>query len=509
MENLDCAVLIVGCGPTGVVLANLLGQLGVRVVVLERDRDVYPVPRATHIDEETLRNFQSTGLIEALTPYTTPFGTMKLVDPDGTALFEQWVGHPEAPHGYSGSRFFDQPVFERTLRGGLARYPHVRLLVGTEAVAYAQDGDGVVVRAKDVASDERFDIRASWVVGCDGGRSQTRDAMGVEMAPIAPQRKWLILDSLLKDPADAALLPDGFRYILDPARLTVYAHGIGAHRRWEFQLGKNGETPDRETVLSWVSAFIDLDRLDVTRITTYAHTALLARAWRVGRMFVAGDAAHMMPPSAGQGMCSGIRDAVNLAWKLHCVVSGRFGAGLLDTYERERAPHVRKVLHGTLFIGRLLRGDTAFERWSRRQHLRLVMALPGLERFLRSQRLGHPPLRDGFLLAGSREAGRHLPQGTIHWDERDCLSDDAFGYRFALVTRPGVVSAEDAAWAAARGVGVWRIGEDVIETNGTLSQWLRERGLDFALARPDHQIFATGKMHDLARVRAAFDALMA
>lgn len=500
----ECDVAIVGCGPTGVVLANLLGRLGVRVVVLERDAEVYAVPRATHIDEETLRNFQVTGLADALLPHTAPFGRIQIVDGDGALLLEERVEDPETPHGYEGSRFFDQPAFERILRDGLARYDAVRLVTGAEVTGVEQNGEGVVVRARRAGAGDTVAVRASWVVGCDGGRSAVRAALGIETERIAPKREWLIVDALLDDPADAGLLPDCFRYMLAPERLSLYAHGVGRNRRWEFQLASGEEAPSEAEVLGWVSAHVDLDRIAVTRITSYAHTSMLARTWRVGRAFVAGDAAHLMPPTAGQGMCSGIRDAVNLAWKLHLAVAGRAGSELLDTYELERKPHAREVLEGAIFIGRQLEADTGFARWRRRQQLRVLQAMPRLRRVLQRQGVRRPPLRAGFL-DGSSRAGRPLPQVPVRLDGGVGWLDDLLGYRFALVARAGAVADSDAEWAERRDIGLWRLGVDVEEVDGRLARWMDGERVDFALARPDRQLFGAGRAGDLARVRAAFD----
>ena len=504
MESYDCDVAIVGCGPTGAVLANLLGQLGVRVVVLERDQDVYPVPRATHVDEETLRNFQATGLAGALMPHTALFGRIQVVDGDGRLLVEDRVEEPDSPHGYAGSRFFDQPAFERVLRGGLARYPHVELHLGAEVSRVEDRGDGATVHATRTGTGAELAVRASWVVGCDGGRSVVRAALGVETERPAPQRRWLIVDALLRDPDDAALLPDCFRYHVGPRRLSLYAHGVGRNRRWEFQLGDDEAAPAEADVIDWISESVDPARLDIVRLTTYAHTSMVAKTWRVGRVFVAGDAAHLMPPSAGQGMCSGIRDAINLAWKLHLVATGRAGSALLDTYERERKPHVRDMLETTLFVGRQLRADTPFERWQTKQRFRLAALVPGLRGAIRRRVLRRLPLRDGFLDPGSRLAGHPLPQVAVGSNGDGARLDDLLGYRFALVARAGALSDDDAAWAATRNVGVWRSGVD-LDDAGALGEWLEAEGLDFALARPDRQLFAAGGAGELARVRAAFD----
>ena len=466
MLNDQCDVAIVGCGPTGVVLANLLGQLGVRVVVFEREDAVYPVPRATHIDEETLRNFQLTGLIDELLPHTSPFGTLEVADDAGKVVLRDRVADPTSPHGYAGSRFFDQPAVERVLRKGLERYMSVTLRTGLEVTGIREEVGEVIVIAR--SATEELHVRAAWVVGCDGGRSVTREAIGASMDEVAPKRPWIIADTLLRNPADAALLQDCFRYILASERLTIYAHGFGLNRRWEFQLGEGEEVPSRETVVAWISAYVDPDRVEFQRIAPYAHTSLLASSWRKGRILVAGDAAHMMPPSAGQGMCSGIRDVVNLAWKLHRVISGASGEGLLDTYEQERAPHVREILLGTLFIGNRLLGDSVFQRWRRRQMFRVLSSVPPAREYARKRGLRRPRLHDGFLDASSPLAGRFFPQFATERDDVCFRSDDDLGYRFAHLS----------------------VKQTGLEDR--VAHWMRQHRVDWVVVRPDRYIYAAG-----------------
>lgn len=482
----ECDVAIVGCGPTGVVLANLLGQFGVRVVAIDREADVYPVPRATHIDEETLRNFQLTGLIDEVLPHTSPFGTIEVADESGKVLLRDQVADPTSPHGYAGSRFFDQPAVERVLRKGLERFGSVTLRTGFEATGIRDDGNEVLVTAR--SGSEELCIRAAWVVGCDGGRSVTREAIGATMDEIAPKRSWVIADTMLRSPADAALLPGNFRYILASKRLTIYAHGFGLNRRWEFQLGESDEVPSRDDVVTWVSAYVDPARVEILRIAPYAHMSLLSSSWRKGRILVAGDAAHMMPPSAGQGMCSGVRDVVNLAWKLHRVIAGASSEALLDTYEQERAPHVREILLGTLFIGNRLLGDSVLQRWRRRQMFRVLSSVPRVRELARQRGIRRPELRDGFLDTSSTLAGRFFPQFDTTRDGAPGRTDDVLGYRFAFVTSAKSVSPETIAWAERHDVGVWTDGID-----DQIARWMRLRAVDWVLVRPDRQVHSSGR----------------
>ena len=228
-------VVVVGCGPTGVVLASLLGQLGVSVVVLEREAEVHPTPRATHLDEETLRNFQLTGLLPELERHTAPFGVAEVVDETGEVLFGDDVVDRECVHAFEGSRFFDQVGFEKALRRGLERFPGVKLHTGVSVKSLEPTPSHVVVHATR-ANGEPLDLQAAWVVGCDGGKSLCREVMNSGMDSIAPRRPWLIVDTRLRNAEAGKALPDRFRYLLERERLTIYAHGIGLNRRWEFQL---------------------------------------------------------------------------------------------------------------------------------------------------------------------------------------------------------------------------------------------------------------------------------
>ncbi|MFO0630243.1 MAG: FAD-dependent monooxygenase, partial [Polyangiales bacterium] len=328
----------------------------------------------------------------------------------------------------------------------------------------------------------------------EGGRRGVRGALGVSRRAVAPRRHWLIVDTLLRDPADGARLPGNFRYVLDPERLTIYAHGIGLNRRWEFQLDEGEAPPDDETLRAWLRRFIDPDRLTVLRVVPYAHQSLVAERWRVGRVLLAGDAAHMMPPSAGQGMCSGIRDALNLAWKLARVVSGAADEALLNSYEHERSWHVGEILAGTLFIGNRLEARTALQRWRRRNELRVLGQLPdALRAFARQHAIRHPVITEGCFDPGAALRGQHIPRATVHGDQD---LDVTLGYRFGLIVRDNVAVPD----GIPADLTVLRVHADL---DGGLRGWMDERHLDFVLVRPDRLLFSAGVIRDLPRALSA------
>lgn len=452
-------VIIIGCGPTGAVLALLLAKQGLNITVLEKD-EVYPVPRATHIDEETLRNFQLTGLIDELLKHTQPFGNLNIIE-DGKVLLKEEVIQPKAEHGYTGSRFFDQTAFERVMRTALKQMPNVELIIGEEATGISQDENTVSIATKTNS------YTAQYAVACDGGRSMVRQALGIQMHYLEPARDWIIVDSLLKDPADENLLPDGFCYLLEKERLTINAHGFGLNRRWEFQLNKGEAQPADDVVKSWVAKYINVDKIEITRIAKYAHNSLVAERWRNGRILLAGDAAHMMPPSAGQGLCSGVRDAVNLAWRLNDVLKGKNFPEALDRYEYERKAHVYQILKRTLFLSGQFKGDNALQRWLRNKRLRVIEGMPIVKNYLR-KKYNVPIDIIGF---GTRLGGKHLPQLNN--------SDDAIGYRHAWVAKSNTLTAEQLEIAKEQGIVVIQKGFD---------EWLTKQGVKYVSVRPDKVI---------------------
>lgn len=451
-------VIVIGCGPTGAVLALLLARQGLHITVIERD-DVFAVPRATHVDEETLRNFQLTGLIDELLPYTQPFGTMQVIK-NGKVLLQEEIIQPQAEHGYKGSRFFDQPAFEHIMRAALQAMPNVELIIGEEAKAITQEGALVILTTNSNS------YTAKYAVGCDGGRSIVRQQLNIGMKALEPARDWIIVDSILKDTKDAILLPDKFCYYLEKERLTINAHGFGHHRRWEFQLQPGEAQPANDTVKQWVANYINLDKIDITRIAKYAHNSLVAERWQAGNIFLAGDAAHMMPPSAGQGLCSGVRDAVNLAWKLGGVIKGTAAPTLLATYEHERKAHLYQILKRTLFFGRQLNGDAALQRVIRNLRLRVIDGLPMLKNFLRNK--FNTPTR--LVVANNNHilCGQHLPQFGN--------SDDAIGYRHALIAKANGLTPTELSEANAKG---WAV------VQGIYDEWLTKTGVSKITVRPD------------------------
>lgn len=344
-------VAIVGCGPVGATLANLLGARGVRTLVVEREVDIYRLPRAVHFDGECMRVFQSAGIADTLAPGLIVSPGMKFVDPAGRMLIDWSRPTDIGPMGWHPSYRFHQPTLEETLRAKLADHDTVEVRLAQRVVALDPRDDAVRLTIED-AGGAQSEVDARWVVGCDGARSPVRTMMGSAMDQLDRPERWLVVDVILT--RDRPEFGDHSIQFCDPARPSTYVRGVGLRRRWEFMLREDEDaermkTPD--AIWALLARWLAPDEAVLERPAVYTFHAAVAGGWRKGRLLIAGDAAHQTPPFMGQGLCAGIRDASNLAWKLAAVVQGCADASLLDTYETERAPHARTFIETAVRLG--------------------------------------------------------------------------------------------------------------------------------------------------------------
>ena len=312
-------VIVVGLGPTGATLANILGGYGLNVLVLEREAGVYPLPRAVHFDDEAMRVFQSIGLSDDIVDDVRVNVGTKFVDKNQNLLLDWSRPQEIGPLGWYPSYRFHQPDLEARLNAGIATHDNVMVMRSATVTGIEMDDAGVTVSfSKDGAS---FNERAAYVVGSDGARSVVRAAIGGEWEDLGFKERWLVVDVQLT--ADRSDLGDYTIQTCDRARPTTYVRCPRDWRRWEISLLPH-ETPEDVTqdefIWTNVRPAITPDEGEVRRKAVYHFESKLAEKWRSGRAFVAGDAAHLMPPFMGQGMCTGIRDAANLGWKLVAVL---------------------------------------------------------------------------------------------------------------------------------------------------------------------------------------------
>ena len=479
-------VVIVGCGPVGALAANLLGREGLSVLVLEKEREHYPLPRAVHLDHEMLRLFQSAGVIDRVLPdMVETEGHLHIGADHGVIRYMGTVGKPQ-PFGWANDWFFYQPELEAHLRAGMDLLDPVELELGAEFSGLDQDETGVTVSY--LANGQLHTVHARWVMGADGARSPVRKALGVELDDLDFEEPWLVVDAEVEGPVTfpalrgvpaAADLQRLSVMMCDPARPATIVPGRGNHRRWEFMLlphEDDAEMMRPERVAELVGGWMGEVPHRIVRAATYRFHGLVAEQWQVGRVFLAGDAAHQTPPFFGQGMCHGFRDVANLAWKLAAVGNGGAPEQLLATYQPERDPHVRGVIGAAVAAGRYICELDPARAAARDAAIRAQAA----------ERVGEtaadliPAISTGAILPGSPGAGERFIQPRLV-DGRPL--DAVTGQGWRLFVRSGAVSGS--------APGVARIDVSGLSDGGALLGWLDARGIDAVLLRPDHYVFGT------------------
>jgi flavoprotein hydroxylase len=498
-------VLIVGYGPVGQVLANLLAQRGWRVQVVERWPRPYPMPRAVAFDSEGARVLAAAGVAEIIGEIGESSGEYVFENADGQRLLEievrdrGWCGWPDSTSMY-------QPALEAALAACGTALPTLDLLRGYQATGIEQHSDEVWLFAAGLGGEERR-LRARWVVGCDGANSFVRGQIGSTLTDLGFSRDWLICDVALDQ-------PDQFRpnnlQICDPARPRTAVSAGPGHRRWEF-MRVAGETVEglntEEQVWQLLKLFdVSPDRATLERFHVYTFETSYADQWRSGRLVLAGDAAHVMPPFAGQGMCSGFRDASNLAWKLDLVLRGIASEELLDSYEAERRAHVQHAIGMSVNLGKVICQTDPAAAADRD----LVM-LAARTRPVVGARQGSPvhPLSSGLLLRdpeGPRlPAGMLAPQGRVARGREVGLFDELVGRGFVLITTVDpeqLCDASSLTVLAGLGTRVVRIlapgtaperagGHEVVDVDGVYYTYLEQARASALLVRPDFYIFGS------------------
>ena len=470
MEDFDCDVLIAGGGPTGVTLAVLLARRGVKVIVAEKEADIYPLPRAAHIDHECMRILQEAGAADEVMAGSRRASRYDFRNAKGEVLLRFEGAEQIAAGGWPVANMIHQPSVEAALRRSLAACTNAKLQSQCELLSFVDEGDGVAVQM-DTPEGKRT-IRARYLVGADGARSPVREASGIAFEDLNFEEPWLVVDVLVDD---YARLPSENLQICDPERpTTCVLMGEGRHR-WEFMI-KPGETAEQVSDDVFIEKLLEPWNVNgavrMERKAVYTFRARIASQWRKGRVLLAGDAAHQTPPFAGQGMCSGLRDSANLAWKLAAVVNGAANDALLDSYQPERAPHLRATIDMAIMMGKMVCTTSKWGAFLRDIKFKLARALGKLP----DGPPEYPPLSTGVILAGSAGAGRYFPQVVADDGRR---MDDQIGSDHCIVSRDDMANAELAPFAE------------------PLRRWFDSHAAEAVLIRPDHYVFGTGDVNQL------------
>jgi 3-(3-hydroxy-phenyl)propionate hydroxylase len=503
-----CDVAIVGMGPVGATLANLLGAQGLDVVVVERNRDIYDKPRAIVIDHEIMRLYQSCGLAHRIAPLLAPHPGTDYLGVDGRVIKRFYPLPPPWPLGWMPNGMFIQPEFEAVLRDGVARFASVRLRLGEEAVDVAADDDSATLTLRHVADGQERRLIARYVVACDGAGSFVRRRLGISQEDLAFDEWWLVVDTWLK--RDTAL-PERCVQYCRPSRPATFIRGPRNLRRWEIKLVP-GEAPEAfenpERVRAVLAPLVDTTAIELWRSAVYRFHAVVARQWRRGQVFLMGDAAHQMPPFMGQGLCAGLRDAGNFAWKLDLVEHRGAPAALLDAYETERKPHVRQLVATTKDFG-LIIGEMDEAAALRRDATLRAELERGTAETIRQRYI--PGLTNGIIASGTPAAGALFVQPRIAAAGGTALLDDGLRGGFLIAT----TGAAAQSWPNGETAALWRQigGERVVilsagemlpnaetrdfalfvEREGLFRDWMGELGCAAVIVRPDRYVYGAAR----------------
>jgi 2-polyprenyl-6-methoxyphenol hydroxylase-like FAD-dependent oxidoreductase len=482
-------VVIVGAGPTGVTAATLLAQYDVASLVLDRWPGVYRQPRAVHLDDEIYRILARLGIADEFAAISRPTLGLRLLDDRFRVLAEFTRDTSVSRNGFPQANMFDQPELEAVLRANLKRYPQARLRGDAEVTEVIDTDDGVRVTFTDRTDGTVHQVDGDYLLGCDGANSLVRNQIGAAVRDLNFEQRWLVVDIA----TDADLRQwEGVHQVCDPVRAGTYMR-IGTSRyRWEFQLlpGESAEdfatlTALRPLIRPWTNGVEDRE-LTLLRVTEYTFRAQVAERWRRGNTFILGDAAHLTPPFIGQGMGAGVRDAMNLAWKIAGVRHGILAPDVLNTYEQERKPHTRSLIRLALNVGRAMTGGAQLGNVARRVVLPRLRLVPGLRDKVVDSTT--PALPSSALVCRSRRS--HELGGTLCPNPRlrdDRRLDDVLGTGFALIATRSPGAADEAALRQRGFVVV------IAQPGDELAHWLRGGRAAAALVRPDRTVLRAGR----------------
>jgi 3-(3-hydroxy-phenyl)propionate hydroxylase len=525
-DVVDFDVLVVGLGPVGAMLTALLVNDGWKVLAIDRDAQAFPLPRAAGVDHEVMRAYQRLGIAEEVLPHTCCTRYYAFVDARGETLL-QFDRQAPSISGWQGNYTFYQPAVEQTVRNLLANHNKATLKLSTRLLGFEQDEGGVTAQlstqgtstqattlactptimqanipTEGQALEETTQVRARYLIGCDGASSTVRKLCNIKLKDFGFDEPWLVVDTFSER---GSSLPERNLQVCDPARPTTFLRLGPGRYRWEFMI-KPGEAIDAvlsdDSVESWIRPWTDPNHVQIERKAVYRFHGLLAHHWRQARVLLAGDAAHQMPPFAGQGLCSGVRDALNLSWKLSEVLSARADAMLLDSYELERLPHVQAIIEEAIRMGRIVCTLDPAQAQQRDLTIRGEVAAgrPGIS-------MKFPTMKQGYLLASTPGAGQLFPQPWVRHTADNAVEqlwklDDFLGSGAVMIHRPGAL--KDQIERGDLGVKLIDLtSPGVAPFAEVLLKWLDDHNTPAVLIRPDRYIFGTGSPEELLTHYAA------
>lgn len=515
-------LIIVGMGPVGATAANLAGLWGLNALALDKAEDIYENPRAMGLDHEVMRSFDNIGLADAIASHVMPYRASLYLGGNARLIKRIETAKPPYLLGWSPNYVFSQPPVERALRKRIDDFATVKVELGCEVLGIEQAHGLSKVQVRDRHGVEHTHS-SHYVLACDGGTSPIRTRLQLPMDDLAFNEPWLVVDVMLKDGAGEQLPSTNVQYC-EVERPCTFVVGPGRHRRWEFMINP-GESPAEiarpESIQRLISRWLPADSYTIWRASSYRFHALILQRWRHEQTFFLGDAAHMTPPFLAQGMCQGIRDAMNLIWKIALVRRQLAQPALLDSYQRERAPHVRRTTEVAKTFGQTI-CERDVQRAAERD-ARLEQQLLARPDGIMTRQALIPGLDSGFIDT-SPGAGELLPQPRVrnHSGATELL-DRFTGQSLRLVLAADLVDPD--LLEHVRGVcaqlplrivqlveaapSVSDSADDYQEQDGVMAAWMHQYDCKAVLARPDHYVYGTAvsSVQTLALVHRLLAAL--
>ena len=427
-------VAILGAGPVGLTLANYLSKQGVQVTVIEQLDQLIDYPRAIGIDDEALRTIQSLGLVEQVLPHTTPNHAMRFLTPKGHCFAD--IQPLTREFGFSRRNAFIQPQVDNVLLQGLKQYPKTEVLFSRQLMEFSQDAQSVTLKMQNKQGQDEV-VKAQYLIACDGGNSVVRRTLNIGFDGKTAPNQWIVID-IENDP----LATPHIYLCCDPVRPYVSAalpHGI---RRFEFMV-MPGETQEElskpENINKLLAKVLpNTHNIEVIRQRVYTHNARIAEKFRVDRILLAGDAAHIMPVWQGQGYNSGIRDAFNLGWKMALVIQGKAGPELLDSYQIERKDHAKAMIDLSVMAGHVLAPPKKWQGFVRDGIAYALNYIKPIKQYLLEMRFKPmPQYHDGVLIPNTQKnspVGKMFIQPKVQLVTGEhVLLDDVIGNDFAIL----------------------------------------------------------------------------
>ena len=350
MKKYDVA--IVGFGPTGGTLANLLALQGFSILIIEKEKSFYPLPRAVHFDDEIMRVFQTIGITDKFLKHTIINKGTKFVNSKNRVVLDWPRPRSITENGWYPSYRFHQPDLERKLRRRLKDFKKVSVMQNTKVNSLKEEKNSVKICIENINNNKISEIRAKYIIGCDGARSTIRKQIKAKFQNLGFTQKWAVVDLILKK--NKKELPDRTIQYSNSKRPATYCRNVGKRRRWEFAINNNESEKkvlSNSYIWNFLKPWLKPSEASLERKTIYTFQSAISKKWKKGRVFLAGDAAHLMPPFMGQGMCAGVRDASNLAWKIAYCLKNNHSEKLLNTYQSERYSNVIEYIKTTVKMG--------------------------------------------------------------------------------------------------------------------------------------------------------------